>query len=182
VSCPENETLLHGYLDGELDLVSVLRFEAHLRECASCARAYETHKVLSRTLKSGPFYFRPSGDLEERIRTALAESNPAASRPTGSAQKATWRKLPSLSWAFLGVAASVAAVALVALRLVTKPQIISPDQLLAQEVLASHVRSPSANWCAFSKIESHPRCRLEFQSLTRQRKPSFPGNLTPLEI
>jgi anti-sigma factor RsiW len=45
----------------------------------------------------------------------------------------------------LGVAASVAAVALVALRLVTKPQIISPDQLLAQEVLASHVRSLMAN-------------------------------------
>src|ERR1700756_4544764 len=115
--------LIHGYLDGELDLASALRFEAHMKECPSCAQAYENHKALSRTLKSGPFYFRASGDLKQRIRTAVVESDPAASRPAsttarvseqGSAQKATWRKLPRLSWAFLGVAASLAVAALIA--------------------------------------------------------------------
>jgi len=145
VSCPGNETLIHGFLDGELDLVSALRLEAHLKECLSCAQAYENHKALSHTLKSGPFYFRASGALERRIRTALVESNPAASRPIGSARKATWRKLPSPSWALLGVAASLALVALVALRFVPWPQHPSPDELLAQDVLASHVRSLMAN-------------------------------------
>jgi anti-sigma factor RsiW len=145
VSCPENETLIQGYLDGELDLLSALRLEAHLKECPGCAQAYENHRVLSRTLKSGPFYFRASGDLEQRIRTALVESHPAANRSMSSAQKVTWRKLPRLSWAFLTVAASLALVALVGLRLVTRPQAISPDQLLAQEVLASHVRSLMAS-------------------------------------
>ena len=71
MSCPENETLIHGYLDGELDLVSALRFEAHLKGCPTCAQVYENHKALSHTLKSGPFYFRASGNLERRIRTAL---------------------------------------------------------------------------------------------------------------
>jgi anti-sigma factor RsiW len=34
VTCPENETLIHGYLDGELDLVNGLRLQAHLQECS----------------------------------------------------------------------------------------------------------------------------------------------------
>jgi anti-sigma factor RsiW len=39
VSCKEFDTLIQGYLDGELDLLSTLRIEAH---CASCARTYES--------------------------------------------------------------------------------------------------------------------------------------------
>lgn len=145
MTCPQNETLIHGYLDGELDLVSALRLEAHLRECTTCAQAYENHKALSRTLKTGPFYFRASGDLEGRIRTALVESNPAASRPRASAWEVTWPKLPGFSWAFLSVAASLAVVALIALRFVPRFQNASPDHLLAEEVLASHVRSLMAS-------------------------------------
>ena len=154
MSCPENETLIHAYLDGELDLLSALRIEAHLKECPSCAQAYENHKASSHTLKSGPFYFKASGDLEQRIRTALAESHPAASRPTSGAarvsnrawaQKVTGQKLPKLSWGFVTLAASLAVVAVIALRLVPWPQHPSPDQLLAQEVLASHVRSLMAS-------------------------------------
>jgi anti-sigma factor RsiW len=144
VTCPENETLIHGYLDGELDLVSALRLEAHLKGCPTCAQAYENNKTLSHTLKSGPFYFRASDGLEQRIRAALVESNPAASRPTASTREATARKL-SRSWAFLSAAASLAVVALIALRFVPWPQNLSPNQLLAQEVLASHVRSLMAS-------------------------------------
>ena len=35
MSCEEYDMLIHGYLDGELDLLSTLRLEAHLPECAS---------------------------------------------------------------------------------------------------------------------------------------------------
>ena len=153
MSCPENEMLIHGYLDGELDLASALRFEAHLKECAACAQEYENHKALSRTLKSGPFYYRAAADLEQRIRTALVESSAADRLPATSARPATAQKpqifkvrpmtQPRLSWALLGVAASLAVVAFVAVRLARSPQNPSPD--LAQEVLASHVRSLMAS-------------------------------------
>jgi anti-sigma factor RsiW len=33
--------LLHGYADGELDLVHTLHVEQHLRACPACARACE---------------------------------------------------------------------------------------------------------------------------------------------
>ena len=141
MSCPENEALIQGYLDGELDLVSALGFEAHLKECGTCAQAYENHKALSRNLKNGPFYYRPSADLQQRIRTALVESDPAANRRTASPSKAAWQRLPRLSWAFLSVAACLGVVALISLLFVRWPPRPTPDQLVAQEILSSHVRS-----------------------------------------
>jgi anti-sigma factor RsiW len=92
------------------------------------------------------FNYRASGDLEQRIRTALVESHPAPNRPASSVQKVTWRNLPRLSWAFLTVAASLALVALIALRLVPWPQNTSAEQLLAREVLACHGRSLMASY------------------------------------
>ncbi|HEV2495691.1 MAG TPA: anti-sigma factor [Terriglobia bacterium] len=141
MSCPENETLIHGYLDGELDLLSVLRLEAHLKECPSCAQAHEAHKALSRTLNTGPLYFRASRSLQQRIRAALVESNLARSRPIALKPEAAARELPKLSWAYLSVAASLALVAVIAMQFVRRPQNPPPDHPLAQEVLASHVRS-----------------------------------------
>lgn len=156
MSCTENEMLIHGYLDGELDLGSALRFEAHLKECPACAQAYENHKALSRTLKTGPFYFRASNSLEQRIRIALVESSAAGRVPAAAAGRGTARKeerpkesrlwdtvFPRFSWAL--VAASLALIAFVAVRVVRRSQNSSPDQLLAQEVLSSHVRSLMAS-------------------------------------
>jgi anti-sigma factor RsiW len=145
VTCPENQTLIHGYVDGELDLGSALRLEAHLKECEVCAQAVENHKTLSRALKGSPLYFRAFGDLKQRIRTALVECPPEHSLPPMPAQQTTPWRLPRLAWAFLGVAASVALAAVIALQFVPRPPTLPPDQVLAQEVLAGHVRSLMAN-------------------------------------
>jgi anti-sigma factor RsiW len=145
VICPENETLVNGYVDGELDLGSALRLEAHLKGCAACAQAVENQKTLSRALKDNPLYFRASGDLKQRVRIALMESPPARSLPVIPKQQEIPWSLPRLSWAFLGVAASVALAVVLTVRFLPKPPSPSSDQLLAQEVLASHVRSLMAN-------------------------------------
>ncbi len=143
MSCPENQALIHGYVDGELDLLSTLQVEAHLKECAACARAYENHKALSRALRSGPLYFRPSANLEQRIRAELVESSATAIRPALSPREGSRRRPPS--WAWLGVAASVVLVVLAVGWFVTKPFNTPPDRLVAQEVLAGHVRSLMAS-------------------------------------
>lgn len=35
------QTLLHPYMDGELDLVTSLKVEEHLKSCAACALSHE---------------------------------------------------------------------------------------------------------------------------------------------
>ena len=38
MACENNERLLRGYFDGELDLVRNLEFEEHLKTCPDCAQ------------------------------------------------------------------------------------------------------------------------------------------------
>jgi len=40
MSCEETKTLLHAYLDGELDVVRSVEFEKHLKGCPACSRAH----------------------------------------------------------------------------------------------------------------------------------------------
>ena len=144
MNCPENNTLIHAYLDGELDLLSTLQLEAHLRECAACAQAYKNHRTLHSAMSSGGLYFKPARHLEQRIHRALQESNKIAGS-VSAALEAPRHMLWWRSWALAGLAASVALVAGIALWLAPRVSRPSQDDLLAQEVLASHVRSLMVN-------------------------------------
>ena len=73
MNCPENDTLIHAYLDGELDLLSTLQLEAHLRECTACAQAYKNHQTLRSAMSNGGLYFKPPRDLAESIHGFLKE-------------------------------------------------------------------------------------------------------------
>ena len=74
MSCQKNEILMHGYLDGELDLASTLQFEAHLRECVACAQAYQNYQVLRSGIRGGGLYFQLPTGLAERIRSSVRGS------------------------------------------------------------------------------------------------------------
>ena len=152
MSCPDNEILIHGYLDGELDLVRTLEVEAHLRDCASCAAAYRSHRELRREIQGGGLYFQPPDGLAARLRASLAtvapEFGPAKALNindihgvSGSAPRFGGRR-----WAWgLGLAACLALVAFTVRRTVPRLSAPSGEELLAREVLASHVRSLMAN-------------------------------------
>ena len=145
MSCEEYDTLIHGYLDGELDLLNSLRIEAHLPECASCARTYESQRALRSAMSGAKLYFKPPNDLAERIHVALHEGKKAEGRASSSVWRVRkpmpWR----ISWPWMSLAASAVLVALVAWRFGSVTSRPSPEDLLAQEVLASHVRSLMAN-------------------------------------
>jgi anti-sigma factor RsiW len=153
VNCRENELLIHAKFDGELDLLNTLQLEAHVRECSVCAEAYENHQTLRSAITSGSFYFKAPSDLTERVHIALQEADEAgphssapvdglsAEMPSQHRRGVQWQ----FSWELAGLAAAAAMAALVVWRL--DPAISRPSQgdLLAQEVLASHVRSLMAN-------------------------------------
>jgi anti-sigma factor RsiW len=56
----DNELLLHGYFDGELDLIRSVEFEEHLRACPDCARgalrpaSHAPVVAFSESLRTGP--------------------------------------------------------------------------------------------------------------------------------
>jgi anti-sigma factor RsiW len=129
VSCQEAHDLLHGYLDGELDLVRSLELEHHLQACQSCAHAYQHRQALRSAIQAGSLYFTPPGHLHTRVRAAVRRAHQAAGRPHG------W------SWQWLSVAASLALVALMLWRLVPGLPGVSTDDRLTQELIAGHVRS-----------------------------------------
>src|SRR2546426_10809770 len=117
--------MIHAYLDGELDLLSTLQLEAHLRECAACAQAYKNHQTLRSAMSSGGLYFKPPNDLAQRVRLALHEADKAGGRASAPVrelpQRISWPQLPKRigwrsSWAVAGIAAA-AMVALAVLRL-----------------------------------------------------------------
>jgi anti-sigma factor RsiW len=145
VSCQENSTLIHGYLDGELDLVNTLRIEDHLRECASCAKTYRNLQTLRSAVRGGGLYFQPAGDMVERLHSALQEAAGVGWRVPTSMREAA--KRPRLwTWqAMAGLAACLAIGAVVLFRFAPRASGPSQGDPVAEEVLASHVRSLMGN-------------------------------------
>jgi anti-sigma factor RsiW len=129
VSCQEAQDLLHGYVDGELDLVRSLELEHHLQACRSCAHAYQQQQALRAAIRTGALYFTPPVQLHKRVRSAVRRASQAAGRPR------RW------AWRWLSVAASLAFIALMLWRLVPVLPGSSADDRLAQDLIAGHVRS-----------------------------------------
>ena len=131
MSCREAQELIHGYVDGELDLVRNLEMERHFRECAACASAHERLRSM-RAAMSVPYFQAPPG-LETRIRARVREAS-------GVAQAAAPRRW--FQWQWAGMAATLVIVALGTWRVASTNQ---HGDALAQEVLASHVRAMMAS-------------------------------------
>jgi anti-sigma factor RsiW len=129
VSCQAVQDLLHGYMDGELDLVRTLDVERHLRECSVCARAHAQQEALRSAIRDSALYFTPPEPLEQRIRAAV----------WGVGRAETW--VWGWSWRWLGLGAAVACMAIAlwgVMPLWLKP---SASDYALQELIAGHVRS-----------------------------------------
>lgn len=133
MNCNDAQNLIHGYLDGEMDLGRSLEIEGHLQGCPVCARVYESHKALQSGIRNSSLYFKPSAKLRKRIRAALRDADKAGGRPSVRAWPRHWR--------WFGVAASLVLAAIITWALVLSFSARSTDDLLTQEVISSHVRS-----------------------------------------
>jgi anti-sigma factor RsiW len=124
---------MHAYADGELDLVGTFGLEQHLQSCPACTRAYADLKLLRAAIHAGPLYATAPAHLRQRIRAEVRRA---------SGQR--WRfSLPS--WRWVGAAAALACVALLAWGLARAWPASADDDAQAQEVLAGHLRSLMAD-------------------------------------
>jgi anti-sigma factor RsiW len=127
--------LIEAYVDGELDLVRAVEIEQHLQGCAACTRVYRNQQALHTALASaaGALYYTAPAGLQKRIQESVRKAEPERS--------SRW----VFPWRNLSLVAAVAVLLLASwavLRLASAP---TGDALLAQEVLAGHVRSLQAN-------------------------------------
>jgi anti-sigma factor RsiW len=129
VNCEEIADLLHPFADGELDLVRSLTVERHLQACPACAAAVKDVQALRGALAEPALYHRAPAGLRDRVRVAL--------RPAGRTRAAA-RPFP---WRPLAIASSLAFVTALTWAMLRERSVPSSDELVAQQVVASHVRS-----------------------------------------
>ena len=132
MSCQQTRELMHGYLDGELDLSESLEVERHMRECQSCARAYRDQTALRSALRDRAPYYTAPAKLRKRLGSSLREAAKAEA-PTRA-----------LRWRWLAVGTSLACLFLLAFVVWrVAPDRFAPagDDLLAQEIVSDHIRS-----------------------------------------
>lgn len=125
MNCRETQDLLHGYADGQLDLVRSLEMGRHFRECPACARDYEHLRGMRSAMSGSLPYFQPPAGLERRLHARLR------------AETGTGRFAVPWKWA------AVAAMLVLTAAITWRTTLVShrPVELLADEVVSSHVRS-----------------------------------------
>ena len=128
MSCAKPRELVHAYLDGELDVVRSVEMEEHLKECTTCAGAYESQRSLRSELSVQELSFKAPPSLHKRIlKTVRTEAN---------GQRRSW----AFGWRWLSAAVPVAAVAVLALAVLPLLGRGGDDRLI-DELVSGHVRS-----------------------------------------
>jgi mycothiol system anti-sigma-R factor len=130
VSCEHAATILHGYLDGELDAARASEFERHLESCPECLSALETQETVRTALQRAQLYETAPVALRRKIHASL----PAASTAGFGLR---WM---SMRW--LALAVAVLLVVFVGWRVM--PNFKNENQYQAAEMVDAHLRSLQA--------------------------------------
>ena len=147
MNCEEMRRLTHAFLDRELDLVRSMEIETHLESCAGCLLMFQKQQSLRSLVRGSAPYYKAPDSLEHRIRAGLHESRDASAKPeagtvrTSHPRPTRWSRFPT--WA--AAAAAFAAVVLTIIFLAPTWFRPSHQDLLAEEVVSSHIRSLMPN-------------------------------------
>lgn len=133
MSCRKTRDLIHGYVDGELDLVKSLEIEEHLNDCHSCASGYQAIRTLRSAVGNTAMRFEPPPNFEGRLQSALRRESEPNARPL----MVRWRLIVAGASLIVLLTVTWAVAALLTRQ--------SPQDVLAQEIVSSHVRSLMAN-------------------------------------
>ena len=133
MSCQETRELIHGYLDGELDLVRSMEIEEHLKDCHECTQTSQGIRSLRSAIADTALRFGPPANLERRLRSALRRE----SEPEPKPMILRWR------WMLAGTSLIAAVFVIWVVAGIFARQ--STGDLVAQEIVSSHVRSLMAD-------------------------------------
>jgi anti-sigma factor RsiW len=159
LTCAECERRLDAYVDEELDAPARAAVERHLRECPACRSKHDRKRALALALRQQlPTYAVPDL-LRARIDGALRAAStrdapttteravPATAVPvtgapmTAASMTAAPTAAAARRWRWAALAASALFVVSTTYGVVATRSTESPDDAIAHDVLASHVRS-----------------------------------------
>jgi anti-sigma factor (TIGR02949 family) len=134
MSCDFSGTLLHGYLDGELDAVRAAEFERHLESCRECTASLGAAESLRVTMRRAQLYEPAPLALRKKIRSEIKGAAEAANGPKVNV------------WRWIAVAASLLLVTGVAWYAVQRNSTTatSATTVTSAEMLDAHIRSLQA--------------------------------------
>ena len=130
MSCELTRTVLHGYLDGELDATGAAEFERHLESCRECATALGAEESLRSLLQRSGLYENAPVALRKKIRADLDAATASSAA----------RGIPA--WRWLAAAAALLIVATVSWFAWPRFQNSAASApFTAAEIIDAHVRS-----------------------------------------
>lgn len=142
--CVETNRLLHGYLDGELDLASALALEDHLRECAACHERFAAQQALRGVVSGKARYHAAPAGLRETLRGCLA------------AERKSW--IPAWLQPWPATAMAAAALVMAVAAWVTVYQPTAPTQVVqapVREKMVYHLSTSENAGTALRNIANH---------------------------
>ncbi len=98
MSCEMTQSVLHGYLDGELDAARAAEFERHLLSCPQCVAEIEAQEKLRSTIQNAGLRERAPEKLRRNLQAAISgTAEPAKTvipmRPRTSVRPTWWLTL-----------------------------------------------------------------------------------------
>ena len=129
MTCVPAKSLLESYLDDELDAAQRVQVAEHLASCSSCAGVHAQLLELRAGIRAHAQYYRAPAGLRERIQVSVRQADRRADRPaTGF-------------WRWMAIAAAILLAVSAAWNIALFPSRSSRVDLIARDVLSSHVRS-----------------------------------------
>lgn len=126
--------LMDASIDGELDLPTQISVDSHLAGCETCRAAYAERKALVDRTRAGMERYTAPDDLRARLRMSVP----------GVRATSRWSRVAPWRWPWLAGGLSLASAALAA-SLALFLVLPTPQDTLAQELVAAHVRSLMAD-------------------------------------
>ena len=135
MACEQAHSVVHAYLDGELDAVRAAEFERHLENCSECVTTLEWQEVLSSTIQRA--------QLNEPAPAALRQKVLADIRSSGAARSSSPLVMPRrrLQLAWLAAAAAILLLTYAGWRTIPALRAENYQSVVAAEIVDAHLRS-----------------------------------------
>ena len=135
MDCKHSREMMSAYLDAELGAADLRRIEDHLASCAACRAALAELRALRDKIAAQATRHAAPEYLKHRIHAALRAERPRQTAAAGQRSRRAW------PWAWINLGLAGAATAAFAVTLALYLGQPSANELMEQELVASHFRA-----------------------------------------